>query len=219
MSLLDQLPDAVLRLDADRRIVEANAAAAELTGFPAEKLIGSGCASKLIFSWGGNPGVGSLHRLRDAVENNWPAPLGIEEHEVAVRDGVRVSRFSYASPKGGRVDGMLVRPVKVKKTGAIIWAHSGGYFNQLSDAVLMAHNGAVSLLVDPTGGMQSAEAARDAMVQTIVDIRRAVDILAARPDVDSHRIAFVGHSYGAMMGAVAAAVDKRFKAPDCFRRT
>jgi len=141
------------------------------------------------------------------------APLGIEEREVAVRDGVRVSLFSYASPKGGRVDGMLVRPVKVsQKTAAIIWAHSGGYFTQLSDAVLMAHDGAVSLLIDPTGGTQSAEAARDAMVQTVVDIRRGVDILAARPDVDPHRIAFVGHSYGAMMGAVAAAVDKRFKA-------
>jgi glutaconate CoA-transferase subunit A len=48
-----------------------------------DQLIGWGCASKLIFSWGGNPGVGSLHRLRDAVENNWPAPLAIEEHDHA----------------------------------------------------------------------------------------------------------------------------------------
>ncbi len=45
-----------------------------------DQMIGSGCAKKLIFSWGGNPGVGSLHRLRDAVEKNWPAPLEIEEH-------------------------------------------------------------------------------------------------------------------------------------------
>ena len=37
-----------------------------------DQLIGMGCARKLIFSWGGNPGVGSLHRLRDAVENGWP---------------------------------------------------------------------------------------------------------------------------------------------------
>jgi glutaconate CoA-transferase subunit A len=48
-----------------------------------DQLIGSGCASKLIFSWGGNPGVGSLHRLRDAVENDWPTPLSIEEHDHA----------------------------------------------------------------------------------------------------------------------------------------
>lgn len=48
-----------------------------------DQLIGAGCARKLIFSWGGNPGVGSLHRFRDAVEHAWPAPLEIEEHSHA----------------------------------------------------------------------------------------------------------------------------------------
>jgi glutaconate CoA-transferase subunit A len=45
-----------------------------------DQMIGCGCAKRLVFSWGGNPGVGSLHRLRDAVERNWPRPLEIEEH-------------------------------------------------------------------------------------------------------------------------------------------
>jgi glutaconate CoA-transferase subunit A len=48
-----------------------------------DQMIGSGCAKKLVFSWGGNPGVGSLHRLRDAVEHGWPRPLEIEEHSHA----------------------------------------------------------------------------------------------------------------------------------------
>ncbi|ACU96345.1 CoA transferase subunit A [Saccharomonospora viridis] len=48
-----------------------------------DQLIGAGCARKLIFSWGGNPGVGSLHRFRDAVQNSWPVPLEIEEHSHA----------------------------------------------------------------------------------------------------------------------------------------
>jgi glutaconate CoA-transferase subunit A len=48
-----------------------------------DQLIGAGCARKLVFSWGGNPGVGSLHRFRDAVQNAWPAPLEIEEHSHA----------------------------------------------------------------------------------------------------------------------------------------
>jgi glutaconate CoA-transferase, subunit A len=48
-----------------------------------DQLIGAGCARKLIFSWGGNPGVGSLHRFRDAVEHAWPVPLEIEEHSHA----------------------------------------------------------------------------------------------------------------------------------------
>jgi len=48
-----------------------------------DQMIGMGCARKLIFSWGGNPGVGSLHRLRDAVEHGWPRTLEIEEHSHA----------------------------------------------------------------------------------------------------------------------------------------
>jgi glutaconate CoA-transferase subunit A len=48
-----------------------------------DQMIGAGTASKLVFSWGGNPGVGSLHRFRDAVEHGWPYPLEIEEHSHA----------------------------------------------------------------------------------------------------------------------------------------
>jgi glutaconate CoA-transferase subunit A len=48
-----------------------------------DQLIGMGCAERLVFSWGGNPGVGSLHRIRDAVENGWPAPLELDERSHA----------------------------------------------------------------------------------------------------------------------------------------
>jgi glutaconate CoA-transferase, subunit A len=48
-----------------------------------DQLIGMGCARALTFSWGGNPGVGSLYRLRDAVEHGWPRPLAIHEHSHA----------------------------------------------------------------------------------------------------------------------------------------
>ncbi len=48
-----------------------------------DMLIGAGCVKKIVFSWGGNPGVGSLHRLRDAVEKDWPQPIEVEEHAHA----------------------------------------------------------------------------------------------------------------------------------------
>src|SRR5918992_1114607 len=48
-----------------------------------DQLVGAGCARRLTFSWGGNPGVGSLHRIRDAVENGWPVPLQLVEHSHA----------------------------------------------------------------------------------------------------------------------------------------
>src|SRR4051795_9314187 len=48
-----------------------------------DQMVGMGCARRLVFSYAGNPGVGSLHRVRDAVEHGWPAPLELEEHSHA----------------------------------------------------------------------------------------------------------------------------------------
>jgi glutaconate CoA-transferase subunit A len=68
-----------------------------------DQLIGMGCASKMIFSWGGNPGVGSLRRFRDAVENDWPAPLELEEHShagMANRYAAGAARLPFAVLRG-----------------------------------------------------------------------------------------------------------------------
>jgi glutaconate CoA-transferase, subunit A len=68
-----------------------------------DQLIGVGCARKLIFSWGGNPGVGSLHRLRDAVEHDWPVPLELEEHShagMAARYAAGASNLPFATLRG-----------------------------------------------------------------------------------------------------------------------
>jgi len=48
-----------------------------------DQMVGAGAARKLVFSYAGNPGVGSLHRVRDAVENDWPRPVELEEHSHA----------------------------------------------------------------------------------------------------------------------------------------
>src|SRR5215207_4290729 len=68
-----------------------------------DQMIGTGCVKKLIFSWGGNPGVGSLHRFRDAVENGWPRPLEIEEHShagMANRYDAGASNLPFAVLRG-----------------------------------------------------------------------------------------------------------------------
>jgi glutaconate CoA-transferase subunit A len=59
-----------------------------------DQMIGMGCARRLVFSWGGNPGVGSLHRLRDAVERHWPSPLELEEHSHAAMAAAYVAGAS-----------------------------------------------------------------------------------------------------------------------------
>jgi len=68
-----------------------------------DQMIGMGCASRLVFSWGGNPGVGSLHRFRDAIEKGWPAPLAIEEHshaDMAARYQAGASGLPFAVLRG-----------------------------------------------------------------------------------------------------------------------
>jgi glutaconate CoA-transferase, subunit A len=68
-----------------------------------DQLIGMGCARRLTFSWGGNPGVGSLHRLRDAVEQHWPRPIELDEHThagIAAAYCAGAARLPFATLRG-----------------------------------------------------------------------------------------------------------------------
>ena len=80
-----------------------------------DQMIGAGCARKLVFSWGGNPGVGSLHRFRDAVEHSWPAPLELEEHShagMANRYVAGASGLPFAVLRGYNGTGLASRAAK-----------------------------------------------------------------------------------------------------------
>ncbi len=82
-----------------------------------DQLIGMGCAKKLVFGWGGNPGVGSLHRFRDAVENGWPHRLEIEEHSHAGltnRYVAGASGLPFATMRGYFGTGLMGRTETVK---------------------------------------------------------------------------------------------------------
>ncbi len=100
-----------------------------------DQLIGAGCASRLVFSWGGNPGAGSLHRFRDAIENAWPGPLRIEEHShagLANRYAAGASGLPFAVLRGYAGTGLqglpgldgtpAVRPVTCPFTGETLAA-------------------------------------------------------------------------------------------------
>jgi glutaconate CoA-transferase, subunit A len=68
-----------------------------------DQMIGMGAARKLVFSYGGNPGVGSLHRFRDAVEHDWPRPIELEEHShagMANRYAAGAARMPFAVMRG-----------------------------------------------------------------------------------------------------------------------
>ncbi|MEP6743773.1 MAG: hypothetical protein ABJB61_14845 [bacterium] len=156
------------------------------------------------------------------------APLEIKEIGSERRGDVTIHDLTYASPKGGLVPAYLVVPMKGKRPfAAVIWGH--WYWNNspmrnrkefLDEAVALAQTGVVSLLTDGPiarpGHVEDNDPLSDQgkldLVQQVVDMRRGVDLLLARKDVDSKRIAYVGHSYNAVVGAILSGVERRFKA-------
>lgn len=153
-------------------------------------------------------------------------PLDIQETGVESRGGITIHDISYASPKGGRVPSYLVVPKGTRRFAAVIWGHwywansaDRNRHQFLEEAVVLARSGVVSLLTDGPIARPGNVASRGLddkqmadLLQQILDMRRGADLLLARPDVDPKRLAFVGHSYNAAIGAFLSGIDKRFQA-------
>lgn len=154
-------------------------------------------------------------------------PLAIKEIGVEKRGDVKIHDITYASPKGGVVPAYLVVPKGKGPFAGVIWGHwywgNSPMRNRkefLDEAVVMAQSGVVSLLTDgpvarpghvPDNQPLSDRHVAD-LVQQVIDMRRGVDLLLARKDVDPRRLAYVGHSYNAVVGAMLSGIDRRFKA-------
>ena len=83
-----------------------------------DQMIGMGCARRLVFSWGGNPGVGSLHRFRDAIENGWPNEVEIEEHShagMANRYAAGASGLPFAVLRGYVGSDLVAHTASIKE--------------------------------------------------------------------------------------------------------
>jgi len=160
---------------------------------------------------------------------DYDAKLPLDSQDVGVdfRGNVSVYDFSYASPKGGRVPAYLVLPPGKGPFAAIIWGHwcwqNSEFRNRkefLDEAVALAPAGVASLLIDFPLARRDYVADKDPLsaqqiedlVQQVVDIRRGADLLLSRPFVDAKRLAYVGHSCGAVAGGIVSGVDKRFRA-------
>ena len=142
-----------------------------------------------------------------------------ESGEFSIHD------ITYVSPKGGSVPAYLVVPKRKGPFAAVVFGHYGlGTRSEfIPEAKLYAKAGAVSLIPDypwdraepsrkTMDHFDKPELDREAYMQAVVDLRRGIDLLLARSDVDSKRLAYVGRSYGAQWGSILAAVDKRLKA-------
>jgi dienelactone hydrolase len=165
----------------------------------------------------------SNRELQRLFEYDQNAPLDVKEVGIIDRNDVRIHDITYVSPKGGRVTAYLVAPARSGRFAGVVFGHwaLGTRTEFLPEAMLYARAGVVSLLVDdlgvrPAPWRRSApgsepEAVRNNFIQSVVDLRRGIDLLRARSDVDPDRIAYVGHSSGAHWGAILSAVDRRLK--------
>ena len=148
-------------------------------------------------------------------------PLDVQESGVEVREGIAVHDVSYAGMANGRVEALLVTPPGEGPYPGVLFVHPapGDRHTFLDEAVRLAQRGAAGLLVDApwsrgaAWGRTMGEPEHDlqAYLNTARDLRRALDLLTVRPEVDAGRIACVGHSLGALFGGILAGADRRLK--------
>lgn len=167
-----------------------------------------------------------------------PLDVQIARSDTITDHRAVIHHVNFASPVAGRVTALLVIPEEaadlqgegraagspVRKHAGIVFLHwgQGDQSEFVSEALLYSRAGAVSILVDapwtrpapwtqPGEDLGNPEQSRQMYIQNVKDLRRAVDLLLQRGDVDPARIAYVGHSFGATQGGVFAGVEKRVK--------
>ena len=168
------------------------------------------------------PSIRSFEELRPMFDYDRALPLKVEESGVEHKDDVSIHDVSYASPSNGRVRAYLVMPPGKGPFAGVIFVHPapGNRSTFLEEAVRLAKKGAVSLLMDAPWAQGEAwartlgqpESDRKQHHQTAINIRRAVDVIISRTEVDAARLGYVGHSFGALFGGVLAGVEKRIRA-------
>ena len=149
------------------------------------------------------------------------APLDVQESGGEQKHGVSVRDISYASPGRGRVKAYWIVPPGHGPFAGLIFVHPapGDRTNFLEEAVMLARHGAASLLIEAPWAQGEAwgrtmgepEHDRQEHTQTVIDVRRAIDLVTAQPEVDADRIGYVGHSFGALFGGMLAGVERRIK--------
>jgi glutaconate CoA-transferase subunit A len=151
-----------------------------------DQLIGMGVARKLVFSWGGNPGVGSLHRFRDAVENGWPTPLEVDEHShagMANRYVAGASNLPFAVLRGYQGSGLTARSETISTVTCPFTGEQLAAVAAINPDVTVIH----AQRADRTGNVQlwgilgvQKEAALAAK-RVLVTVEEVVDELDPRP--------------------------------------
>jgi len=168
-------------------------------------------------------GFAQASSSNDAIHFSYDdkAALDVKQVSATVQDGVTVQDVTYTGANGDTVPAYLVIPKGNGKFAGVIWGHwlMPGTANAnrqefLKEAISLAPAGVVSLLIDAPQTRPNFKPTPNPVLvaQQVIDLCRGMDLLLSRPDVDTTRIAYVGHSWNAGNGAILDAVDKRFAA-------
>ncbi len=171
------------------------------------------------------PTAGPYAELLALFDYDRAAPLNVSTAATEQRGGVTVGDIAFTNPYGEEVTAYLVRPAGEGPHPAVLYVHWYGFPDGnrdefLDEAVALAQEGAVALLVDDRfsshhfrGKWSGSDAASDLqiVIRQVVELRRALDLLVAQQGVDVQRIAYVGHDFGALYGAVLAGVEPRIR--------
>ena len=180
---------------------------------------------KIMFAlFGLGLGVVALYAAEDAdnlakqFDYDHNAPVRVEQVSTEQRGKITVEDITYSGAAGGRVPAYLVIPAGKGPFAAVLWGHwmmpGSASMNRtefLDEAVALAPGGVVSLLIDspmvrpgykPQGDLKDSQ-------QDVIDLRRGLDLLLTRKDVDLKRVAYVGHSFHAGNGAILAGIEPR----------
>jgi dienelactone hydrolase len=168
--------------------------------------------------------VESIGEAASPFDYDRSSPLDVREVASSTRAGnVLVRDITYAplNPARGRLAAYIVSPPGEGPFAGILYFHWLGEKRSdrtqfLDEAVMMARRGVVSVLVQgyfpwtekPIDGPRD----RQRVIDQVIDTRRAMDLLVSHPRVDLGRVAYVGHDYGAMYGAIIAGIERRARA-------
>jgi hypothetical protein len=161
---------------------------------------------------------------REAFSYDAAKPLGVRVLHQSHEGTLTIQEITFASPNGGDIHAQLVFPQNRTNRGGVLFVHWLGDPKTTNltefhrDAISVAQHGSVAMLIDamwaqPHWFMRIRTTDTDYVrsIQQVVDLRRALDVLLSRPGIVPSSIAYVGHDFGAMYGAVLSGIDDRVR--------
>jgi dienelactone hydrolase len=152
-------------------------------------------------------------RLALLFDYDREAPLDVRVQDTVHTTRVKVDTVTYAAP-GGRVPAFVIVPRGKGKRAGVVFMHGfgGSRSDFLEEGVGLSLLGADVVTITSPFTLSPNGSHRKLMIRNVIDLRRAIDLLLARDDVDPNRIALVGYSLGAEAAAITAGVEDRLRA-------